>query len=738
MSSDDEEHSTPPDSGSQSSYKQRRPQRSCDICRHRKIRCDGQIKAPGGACSNCLAFGCPCTYLEPSKKRGPKNKQVEELKHRIATLEAKLRSQSFCSLCTQPLESRPDQPNSSASIFQQDTPERDTADHPPPEEDITQDELADRFRQISIGGLSDKFFGSASSFALVSSALAVKEKYLGQPSISQSRRAAYFDILPWEHELYRRRPHYGFPSSDLIASLVELYFTNVHPTLPILHRPSFERSVAEGLYLTDSKFGAVLLAVLGVASRYSDDPRILIDGNTLSSGWKFVAQVEILHKNFDPSVYEVQFYCLMTVFALGTSSPQISWVYVGIGVRYLQARGEHRRKREGHNFEAELWNRAFWSLFVIDRMVCTFLGRAPAIVDFDVDPPLEVDDEYWELGFTQPLGKPSRLSYFVYFVRLCEILGDALCRLYASKKWKTRMGWFGPEWEQSTVAELDSAMNDVFSSIPPHLRWDPHGEGVFFDQSGILHVTYYYIQFTIHRPYIHKPTALAGPSVSICTGAARSALHVAGLWANKMQRLPFTFLQNTSFAAALILLLNIFEGKRAGRAGLSIDDNKDLAQVGTAMDILKGAELRCQPAGRLWEMLQELQSLKPPPRSEFPEERTIVHCGYPPSDFIPSAANSDPPPNFAGGVEGFYTATEQSLQPGISFEQLLAHAPVRDRNPSVAPNGWSNSSGLQNDVLDDELMSMWLAAPADFMDINHWDAYIDSMNVVDVHWPNAQ
>ncbi|KAJ7707153.1 hypothetical protein B0H16DRAFT_1633960 [Mycena metata] len=52
--------------------KQRRRERSCDICRKRKTRCDGP-DMPNSNCSNCLSFGAACTYVLPSKKRGPKN-----------------------------------------------------------------------------------------------------------------------------------------------------------------------------------------------------------------------------------------------------------------------------------------------------------------------------------------------------------------------------------------------------------------------------------------------------------------------------------------------------------------------------------------------------------------------------------------------------------------------------------------------------------------------------------------
>ncbi|KAJ7758567.1 fungal-specific transcription factor domain-containing protein [Mycena maculata] len=596
----DEEPSMPwaaaasvPDAASQNGTKSRRPQRSCDYCRQRKIKCDGP-KTNGGRCSNCLDFRSQCTYLHRIKKRGPKSKLVEDLERENAALKAKLRSLSVCSLCAQPLQSGPTSP----SVFENATLESDVAPSTPDrrhaEEDISQDELADRFHQLSIGGLKGKFFGSASSFALVSNAIAVKGKYLGQPATAapHSRRTVYYDVLPWEKELYDQRPHYVYPANDLISSLLELYFTNVHPMVPVLHRPSFECAVTDRLHLTDTKFGATLLAVLALASRYSDDPRVLVDGNLLSSGWKFVAQVQTISNYFEPSLYEVQFYCLATLYSLGTSTPQASWLFLGLGIRFLQHRGAHRRKREGHNFEDELWNRAFWTLFALDRIIATFLGRAPAIhiEDFDVEPPLEVDDEYWERGFAQPLGKPSTLSFFVYLSRLCEILGDALRRLYASKKWKTRMGWIGAEWEQGAVAELDSAMNDFFDSIPPHLRWDTNRRrGVFFEQSALLHATYYYIQITIHRPYILDHGPLAPTSLSICMAAARSALHIARIWMDEPHYMPFFWLQTSVFVSAVIVLLNIFGSRRVG---LSIDTPKDLAHVETALELLKSGESR--------------------------------------------------------------------------------------------------------------------------------------------------
>ena len=38
----------------------------------------------------------------------------------------------------------------------------------------------------------------------------------------------------------------------------------------------------------------------------------------------------------------------------------------------------------------------------------------------------------------------------------------------------------------------------------------------------MLYSSYYYIQIQIHRPFIHKDSPLAFPSLAICTNAARS------------------------------------------------------------------------------------------------------------------------------------------------------------------------------------------------------------------------
>ncbi|PVF98021.1 hypothetical protein CPB86DRAFT_679266, partial [Serendipita vermifera] len=46
--------------------KKRKIQRACDVCRRKKIRCDGPQQADG-RCTNCITYSYECTYVEVAK-----------------------------------------------------------------------------------------------------------------------------------------------------------------------------------------------------------------------------------------------------------------------------------------------------------------------------------------------------------------------------------------------------------------------------------------------------------------------------------------------------------------------------------------------------------------------------------------------------------------------------------------------------------------------------------------------
>ncbi|KAK7048214.1 Zn(2)-C6 fungal-type domain-containing protein [Favolaschia claudopus] len=742
MSDDEEEYSF---------TRQRRALRSCDFCRTRKIRCqkprsegDEKIYADDGPCAGCLKFGAVCRYTYPVVKRGPKNRLVDELRREITSLKAQLRSLSLCRLCAQPLA----QPE--GLVFSHSSPESDITSssghkEPAEEPDGAGDELVARFGRFSLESIKTSYFGSA--FAPVhDNDTSPKDAHPAQPLLANSRRPMYWEMSSWEREAYRiRTPRFVYPDNDLMESLVNLYFANFHPTTPVVHRPSVEQAIAEGLHLRDVGFGGVLLAILGLASRYSSDPRVLIDGNSLSAGWKFINQIRIPRRLFEPTIHEVQIYCLMSYYALQCSVPQIAWVYIGIGIRFLQQRGQYKQKPKGYkiNAEDELWKRTFWSFAVLERMLCLILGHPMClhIENYDIDFPLEVNDEYWDQDLTQPPGMPSQLTYFVWHLKLCEIVGETTRKLYGSRKSKMMMGWDGPQWEQRVVGELDLAMNDFLDSIPAHLRWDSTNPptGVFFDQSATLHLTYNYARIAIHRPFIHKRHAvLSSSSLASCINAARAVVHIADAWLSKLQRIPLPSLINPVFISGIILVLNMIATKRAG---LSMDHNEDPILVDTAMEILKFAEYRLQTVGRLRDLLAELKALHDPESSK-PEETIMVDAA--PSMNVSDTSYTQLPPSTGfseasianGSASNVPDAFYSQIPPQSVYmnEALAAHHAQSPRGTHVEELLADTKLYTMDGALNDELLSVWMTAPDDRMfNAGNWAAYLAASRNVNVN-----
>ncbi len=101
-------------------------------------------------------------------------------------------------------------------------------------------------------------------------------------------------------------------------SLIDLYFTRSNLFLPILHRPTFESSIAEGLHFHDEGFGSTLLLVCALGSRFSNDPRVLLDGieDEHSAGWKWFRLVHWTRRSLlaAPRLYDLQIACVSPSF----------------------------------------------------------------------------------------------------------------------------------------------------------------------------------------------------------------------------------------------------------------------------------------------------------------------------------------------------------------------------------------------------------------------------------------
>lgn len=110
-------------------------------------------------------------------------------------------------------------------------------------------------------------------------------------------------------------PPYKFPQPDLLWHLINIYFTETAPYFPLIHGPTFKRAVSSGLHLLDHNFGAVLLAVIAIAARSSEDPRVLLHDTRLTAGWQWFRQIRLLRPNLYETtcVHELQLYCVRSL-----------------------------------------------------------------------------------------------------------------------------------------------------------------------------------------------------------------------------------------------------------------------------------------------------------------------------------------------------------------------------------------------------------------------------------------
>ncbi len=131
---------------------------------------------------------------------------------------------------------------------------------------------------------------------------------------------ATLDAQQWQKALHEDDylPPYSFPDDDLMRQLLNLYFEEDNDLICLIYRPTFERKVAQGLHEYDRAFGAVVLACCAIGSRYTNDPRVFLNANGHTAGWKYFRQIRPLPTSFTApaTLYDLQVYAVSPIDCL--------------------------------------------------------------------------------------------------------------------------------------------------------------------------------------------------------------------------------------------------------------------------------------------------------------------------------------------------------------------------------------------------------------------------------------
>ncbi|CAE6428394.1 unnamed protein product [Rhizoctonia solani] len=258
-----------------------------------------------------------------------------------------------------------------------------------------------------------------------------------------------------------------FPPDDLLASLVDLYFTRFNVILPLLHRPTFEVQLAQKLHWKDPSFAAVVLLVCANGSRFSDDTRVMPyysedippDMREFDAGILFYRQVDVCSMGVFPVdvLFEHQIMTLGAMY-LTIGNPSAVLVATGVSLRLGMQRGIHRNAWQGevntHNkiLNDEMWRRVFWCSYVLDVLFSTFYGRPTSVLtdQYDLPPPVPMEGEDHLV-----------VAGFRHFTKLCEILTEVTRTMYATGR------RYDPKRQKLTsMPDNEKKLHEWYRSIP--------------------------------------------------------------------------------------------------------------------------------------------------------------------------------------------------------------------------------------------------------------------------------
>ncbi|KAG0168074.1 hypothetical protein DFQ30_005320 [Apophysomyces sp. BC1015] len=639
-------------SGDDAAARRQRVSRACDLCRRKKIKCDGL--AP--ICSNCQAFNLECSYNDTTKKRGPPKGYIEAIENRLHRLESFLgelasednpRSQALLAELNAPLEtsngeqiktrpvrrgdrhrlpySRRQNSGKSKADLQIDTQPTifhdapgtssaylvtsPTLAQPPPSSPDSVDDSTGQLTMDETGQV--RFLGRSSGYYLLQNSRTYQNgafHFSGwghRPSSDTNRKLFLSSSNPLE-----------LPPADLADHLLQLYFENFYPFLPLFYK----RQLNSALASPEEPVSPLLLnAIYALASRLSPDKRVRSDPDSPDTAGDifFERAKRLLDDYYDiPKISTVQALILLSCHQHGVMKAARAWLYSGMAFRMAQDLGLNRN--------CELWDippcerqrrkRVFWCCFIVDRLTSAIFGRSSNFEERDIDTPFPLveDDEEVKAGNEFDSIRPpvKIIEAFIQLVKICDILGHVLKNIYYAKA-----RYHGPSHHINHVlTTLNRQLTNWYNSLPPSLQYKlPNTQlGETGPDPPLLicqiHMIYYTTVILLHRPFIPGPTQsrlpMSLPSFKICISAANSILDIVNIMLGE-DHLKYVFAYTVYYVfTAGIIFIKLASSLDAEQA---FDAKVNVNKIMRALDEI---EVTWTNAARSCNILGELAGLR--------------------------------------------------------------------------------------------------------------------------------
>ncbi|EJD52017.1 hypothetical protein AURDEDRAFT_158861 [Auricularia subglabra TFB-10046 SS5] len=436
------------------------------------------------------------------------------------------------------------------------------------------------------------------------------------------------------------------PPRDQQEHLLELYFTYVHPQLPVVAKFQFLedfRARSESPYnevdspasmpSTSSRKLAfqkvptlLLLAMFALASRYSNlEQPLPPEGTMWDAGDSYLEDAKtVLNKVYASSrLSTCQALLLMSYREIGIGAMAQAWLYVGMAVRMAQDLGLNRsfdKWRGGTSLftapEIQLRRRTWYACVIMDRYVSTYIGRPLAIYERDFDTPLPTEEEHEEqelwnhhpslaqdLEHNKYMEKsdyipvPSRpIACFNAAATLASLISCIVQSLYSIRSPNSAA-------RQAEADNLEKRLDKWYLELPDHLRYDPSVRKLPIPPPHVmtLNMNYWTAVLLLHRPFIHFKTHEASDDASSLKAwdlCMRAATHISSILAVYNEN--FCLKRSAAFLSYYIFSAGIMHVTTLTMRPSNIQASLGLQQC---MDSLKAMNILWPSAGRAWELL---------------------------------------------------------------------------------------------------------------------------------------
>ena len=392
-------------------------------------------------------------------------------------------------------------------------------------------------------------------------------------------------------------------NEDHGLALIDIFFDQRWPHLPILHRPTFMRERFEPFARGHEPVGNArfqLYMVFAIAA--------LEEGRTRGKkAYSHRDLFEVAVRDLQSVLVADDIDCitsLIFILIYGRTEPQAvnMWHTTGLALRLAIGMDLHRAESIRHMSlkEAEMSKRMFWSIYAYDRSIAIYLGRPLGIQDADINMPypLQLTDEDLESQTLQSVIPRTRadvrdMSTFLHLIRLRKINSD-IYRVFHSISNNSYLGG----------ADLDIVRQDIYTQLNDWLITAPRYpmSSSMFQSPEWFQTAYHLAVIALHRPSFAQPQPSI-ESLQLCADSSISLISCYGsLYAKNKVSYSFVAL-SAIFMAAVTMLYSL-------RASPQV--RKDLTRqvietnINSSLSLIRGISSGREVAERAVRVIQSL------------------------------------------------------------------------------------------------------------------------------------